>query len=158
MYFFSKRTMKYIELKMKKIGKLKDWKIINIFLRILCPDRRILFRTSMLHTSLFRQKKTMLRFSKLNFFMKYLAHHALLYTNMLYLFCISAIVEEDEEPNSANVSDSISSCSGRSSCCSEQSYHLYSWKGPLSASWESLKSISVQNLNVPLQVKINLNE
>lgn len=77
---------------------------------------------------------------------------------MLYLFCISAIVEEDEEPNSANVSDSISSCSGRSSCCSEQSYHLYSWKGPLSASWESLKSISVQNLNVPLQVKINLNE
>ena len=77
---------------------------------------------------------------------------------MLYLFCISAIVEEDEEPNSANVSDSISSCSGRSSCCSEQSYHLHSWKGPLSASWESLKSISVQNLNVPLQVKINLNE
>jgi ribosomal protein L37AE/L43A len=65
----------------------------------------------------------------------------------------SSIVEEDEEPNSANVSDSISSCSGRSSCCSEQSYHLYSWKGPLSASWESLKSISVQNLNVPLQTQ-----
>ena len=65
------------------------------------------------------------------------------------IFCFLAIVEEDEEPNSANASDSISSCSGRSSCCSEQSYHLYGWKGPLSASWESLKSFTCQNLAVP---------
>ena len=68
--------------------------------------------------------------------------------NLLF-FLFSAIIEEDEEQNSANASDSISTCSGRSSCCSEQSYHLYSWKGPLSASWESLKSVSIQNLSVP---------
>ena len=58
----------------------------------------------------------------------------------------AAIIEEDEEQNSANASDSISE---QSDSCSEQSYHLYSWKGPLSASWESLKSVSIQNLSVP---------
>ena len=39
-----------------------------------------------------------------------------------------------------DISDTASSCSGRSSCCTEASYHLTSWKGTLSTSWQSLAS------------------
>ena len=39
-----------------------------------------------------------------------------------------------------DISDTASSCSGRSSCSTEASYHLTSWKGTLSTSWQSLAS------------------
>ena len=38
------------------------------------------------------------------------------------------------------MSDTASSCSGRSSCCTEASYHCTSWRGTLSTSWQSLAS------------------
>ena len=48
--------------------------------------------------------------------------------------------------------DSASSCSGESTCSTEQSYELTPWRGTLSTSWESLTSIG-SSLMVP-----NLNE
>ena len=39
-----------------------------------------------------------------------------------------------------DMSDTASSCSGRSSCCTEASYHCTSWRGTLSTSWQSLAS------------------
>ena len=39
-----------------------------------------------------------------------------------------------------DMSDTASSCSGRSSCCTEASYHCTSWRGALSTSWQSLAS------------------
>ena len=42
--------------------------------------------------------------------------------------------------NDNDMSDTASSCSGRSSCCSEASYHCTSWRGTLSTSWQSLAS------------------
>lgn len=49
--------------------------------------------------------------------------------------------------------DSASSCSGESTCSTEQSYELTPWRGTLSTSWESLTSIGSSTLLVP-----NLNE
>ena len=51
--------------------------------------------------------------------------------------------------NEDNSEDTASSCSGHSSCCTEQSYQLSSWKGPLSTSWQSLTSASSSTLLVP---------
>lgn len=66
--------------------------------------------------------------------------------SLTYSLCTSfaAINEED----SKDISDTASSCSGHSSCCTEQSYHLMSWKGTLSTSWQSLASTS-STLMVP---------
>lgn len=60
----------------------------------------------------------------------------------------SSVIEEDNE-EVTNTSDSVSTCSGRSSCCTEQSYQLSGWKGTLSASWQSLTAATSSNLMVP---------
>lgn len=57
----------------------------------------------------------------------------------------SEISADLSSSNEKDISD-CSSCS--SSCCTEQSYQLSAWKGPLSSSWQSLASTS-STLMVP---------
>jgi hypothetical protein len=63
---------------------------------------------------------------------------------------LTAIIEEDDElKEESNNSDSVSTCSGRSSCCTEASYELTPWRGTLSSSWQSLTSANA-TLMVPM--------